>query len=98
MMEIHEQAVGSCVLVIAITMGNITNIHIIAIPMNLVVSETQYQAPITHTMLLGSFRLFTVQPGSQRSFFLHGNCVTTNSELACVGRISHHGASTSEKP
>ena len=52
---------------------------------------------LTYTMFLGSFLPFTPSPSSHRSFFLAGNWVETNFELAWVGRISHHGASESTK-
>lgn len=47
----------------------------------------------THIMFLGSFLLLVDMPASHFSFFLETNWVSTNLELACVGRISHHGAS-----
>lgn len=48
---------------------------------------------LAYTTFCGSFLLFTGRPLSHFSFFLPGNCVDTNLELAWVGRISHQGAS-----
>ena len=56
-------------------------------------NETSYIVCKTYTTFCGSFLLFTGNPFSHFSFFLLGNCVVTNFELAWVGRISHHGAS-----
>ena len=44
-------------------------------------------------MKAGSLLLFTQNPNSHFSFFLEGNVDLINFEPACVGLISHQGAS-----
>lgn len=48
---------------------------------------------ITHIMCAGSLRPLTHSPFSHFSFFLLSNFVLMCLKPACVGRISHHGAS-----
>lgn len=47
----------------------------------------------TYTMWAGSLRPLTQTPFSHFSFFLLSNLVLMCLKPACVGRISHHGAS-----
>ena len=47
----------------------------------------------TYMINAGSHLLLTQNPDSHLSFFLEGKVVVVNFDPACVGLISHHGAS-----
>lgn len=66
-------------------------------PKTLVTRKPQKSSIATYMMNAGSFLLLTQKSFSHFSFFLVGNCVLICLNPACVGRISHHGASIDSK-
>lgn len=66
-------------------------------PETLVTRKPQKSSIATYMMNAGSFLLLTQKSFSHFSFFLVGNCVLICLNPACVGRISHHGASIDSK-